>query len=351
MLRFAFAAALTLTVLAAGCAKSSTAPSPPPPTPDPLALACPSPVTQTSPSGQPISLRYGAATATGGTPPVQITCTPPNDSAFPVGQTTVTCTGTDSRNVTSTCSFTVTIAAPPRLQATATSFAAFGDSITAGEITVQGEGRVHIQTIRDDLSYPTDLRQSLTGRYTAQTVQVANRGVKGETTSDGLSRLPSVLSANYQVLLLLEGANDINDTLSGAARDRALGNIRSMVRLARGRGLRVFLATLPPQNPLACCPRRGTGDVLVPSYNDGIRGIAATEGATLVDVFNAFGGDVTTLIGPDGLHPTAAGYQVIATAFFNAIRATLEEAPPPSLTALPAMPSAVPPRIVVPKRK
>jgi lysophospholipase L1-like esterase len=339
-----------LAASAAGCAKSSTAPTPPP-TPDPLVLACPSPITQTSPSGQPIALRYGTATATGGTPPVQISCTPPNDSTFPVGRTIVTCTGVDSRNVTNSCSFTVTIAAPPRLLATATSFAAFGDSITAGEITVQGEGHIRIQTIRDDLSYPTDLRQSLTGRYTAQTVQVANRGVKGETTADGLLRLPSVLTANYQVLLLMEGANDIGNSTSGATRDSALANIRSMVRIARGRGLRVFLATLPPQNPLACCPRRGTGDVLLPSYNDGIKTIAATEGATLVDVFSAFRGDVTTLIGPDGLHPTAAGYQVIATAFFNAIQATLEEAPPPTLTALPAMPSAQPRPFVAPKRK
>jgi lysophospholipase L1-like esterase len=346
-------AASALAILAAACSSNSTAPTPPPPTPDPLAVLCPTAVTQTSPSGLPISVRYGTPTATGGTPPVQITCAPPNDSMFPLGSTTVTCTGVDSRSVTNSCTFTVSIAPPPRLVANATSYVAFGDSITAGEVTVQGEGRIRIQTIRDDLSYPTDLRQSLVGRYTAQTVGVANRGEKGENTTDGLARLPSVLASGYQVLLLMEGDNDINDSTSGAVRDRALGNMRSMVRIARSRGLRVLLATLPPQNPLACCPRRGTGDVLLPSYNDGIRSIASSEGATLVDVFTAFNGDVTTLIGPDGLHPTAAGYQVIAAAFFNAIRATLEERPAtlaPFLTVVP-MPSPARPPIVVLKRK
>jgi lysophospholipase L1-like esterase len=345
-------AALAFLLLSSACGGSSTGPTPPPPpTPDPLAVLCPAAVTQTSPTGLPISLRYGIPTATGGTPPVQISCTPPNDSVFPVGATTVTCTGVDSRNVTSTCTFTVTIASPPRLVPSALNYVAFGDSITAGEITVQGEGRIRIQTIRDDLSYPTDLRLSLMGRYTAQTITVANRGEKGETTTLGLARLPSVLSGNYQVLLLMEGDNDINDSTSGSARDRALDNIRSMVRIARGRGLRVFLATLPPQNPLACCPRRGTGDVLLPSYNDGIRQIASSEGATLVDVFNAFNGDVTTLIGPDGLHPTAAGYQVIAAAFFNAVRATLEERPAATSTPLPMPPLLRGVPIAVPKRK
>jgi len=341
----------SLVVATSACSDKSTAPTPIPPTPDPLVLTCPAAVVQTSPSGLPISIRYGTPSATGGTPPVQITCAPANDTMFPIGSTTVTCTGVDSRSVSGACSFTVTVAAPPRLVVDATKFVAFGDSITAGEITVQGEGRLHIQTVRDDLSYPTDLRLSLVGRYSAQSILVVNSGLKGETTSDGLSRLPSVLSGQYQVLLLMEGANDIGDTLSTAARDRALGNIRTMVRIAKGRGLRVLLATLPPQNPLACCPRRGTGDVLLPSYNDGIRGIAASEGAQLVDVFPAFNGDVTTLIGPDGLHPTAAGYQVIATTFFNVIKASLEAPAATTLTPV-SMPRATrPPPVVSPTRK
>src|SRR5207249_5130264 len=145
-----------------------------------------------------MSIRYSATTATGGTPPVRIACTPPRDSMFPVGQTTVTCTGVDSRNVTATCSFAVTVNPPPRLVSGATSFVAFGDSITAGEITVQGEGGARTLTVRDDLSYPTDLRLSLTGRYTAQSITVANSGVKLESTSAGLARLPGVLAGQYQ---------------------------------------------------------------------------------------------------------------------------------------------------------
>ena len=53
---------------------------------------------------------------------------------------------------------------------------------------------------------------------------------------------------------------------------------------------------------------------------------AARKGATLVDVFQAWGGR-SELMGADGIHPTEAGYEVIADAFFEAIRRTLEGPP------------------------
>jgi len=275
-----------------------------------------------SPTGQPLAVRYGSATATGGTPPVQITCAPANDALFPIGRTTVTCNGVDSRGVAASCALTVTVTSPPMLSLT--HYVAFGDSITAGEITVIGEGGFHTLQVVDALSYPTDLRASLSARYLAQSIGVANQGVKGEITSDGLARLPLVLVPGVQVLLLVEGANDINNATNAQVLS-ALTNIRSMVRLAKGRGQRVFVGTLPPQNPFTCFnPCRAGGYAQLPSYNLGLQAIASSEGVGLVDVFTAFHGDVTTLIGPDGLHPTAAGYRVVADAFFTAITSAFE---------------------------
>jgi len=332
-----FAASLAV----GSCSRSPATPTPPPPPPpDPLTVTCPEPVSQLSANGLPVPVRYGTPTAAGGTPPVQLSCMPASDTTFQIGTTPVTCTAIDTKNMMGECTFMVTVTAPPQLSLSR--FVAFGDSLTAGEITVQGEGGIRTLTVRDDLSYPTELRLSLAGRYTAQSILVVNSGVKGELTGAGLARIASVLTGQYQVLLLMEGANDLNNS-NASTRDRALGNIRAMVRLAKGRGLRVDLGTLPPQNPLACCPRRGNGDVLLPSYNDGIRAIAAAEGVRLVDVFAAFNGDVTTLIGPDGLHPTAAGYATIAGAFFKEIKATLE-VPPASVRPSMGAPFFVRPR-------
>jgi len=64
-------------------------------------------------------------------------------------------------------------------------------------------------------------------------------------------------------------------------------------------------------------------DTIVPA-NDQVRAMAAAEGAGLVDLYEAFGGNLDTLIGFDGLHPTEAGYQKIAETFFNVIRSRFE---------------------------
>ena len=70
------------------------------------------------------------------------------------------------------------------------------------------------------------------------------------------------------------------------------------------------------------------------SLNAKIVSLAASRQLVLVDVNAAFHGDLT-LIGPDGLHATDAGYQVIAQAFYDRIVARLE---------LPATASLVGPR-------
>ena len=60
------------------------------------------------------------------------------------------------------------------------------------------------------------------------------------------------------------------------------------------------------------------------------------EGAILVDLYQAFEGQTDTLLGPDGLHPNDAGYQLISQTFFEAIahgKATPTSAAAPQLFA------------------
>ena len=324
-------------LLLVSCSDDSTPTSPPPNAPK---ILCPSPVSALSLTGQPVVVQYSAATATLGTPPVTISCVPPTGSSFAVGSSTVTCTATDSIRQTDTCTFAVTVTAPPKISLT--SFVAFGDSITAGEIITEGD-RFGFRRLLVDYarSYPTDLQTDLTGYYTgqAQSIFVSNQGSKGETTTPGITRLATVLSAaRYQALLLMEGANDFPNFVG------ALNNIQTMVRYGKAQGLQVFLATLPPENPnatgscVAGASDRGTYAALVPPYNNGLSNIASYENIPLVDVYQAFGGVASPdLIDCDGLHPTAMGYQLIADTFFKSLKANLSVTPSTS-TRLPAAP-------------
>jgi hypothetical protein len=66
---------------------------------------------------------------------------------------------------------------------------------------------------------------------------------------------------------------------------------------------------------------------LIAPANERIRQMALPEGASLVDLYPAFAGMTETLLGPDGLHPSETGYDMIAQTFFNAIRERLEGSP------------------------
>ena len=315
---------------AAACSSSTTAATPPPPPPPPaLVLTCPTDQSVQSITSQPIPISYPAATSTGGTPPTQIVCTPASGTVFNVGTTPVACVATDTRSVTTQCSFNVTVTLPPKISQT--SFVAFGDSMTWGEVvsesrvaTTLGGVTTWIRPLQQDLSkaYPTLLLHDLQARYTGQagTIGVANAGKQGELAADGLNRLPTVIDGGlYKVLLLMEGVNDFPNYQS------ALGAMKSMVEYGKRRSMLVYLATVPPENPnTSACGKRGGNWAYVDPYNSGLRSLASSEAIPLVDVNAAFGGDTTTFIDCDGLHPTPAGYQVIANTFYKSIQSTLE---------------------------
>ncbi len=201
-----------------------------------------------------------------------------------------------------------------------TRFLAFGDSITEGKLAT-GEP--------PQTPYPTGLRNLLAARYAAQEFTVVNAGLGAETTGGGVGRLAGVLSANNtQVLLLVEGVNDLAPADSSVI-PGLISNLRTMIQTARGRGVIVMLGTLLPE--VFGAQRAGAAPLIVPT-NDQIRSLAASQGVTLVDLYQAFHGSEATLIGGDGLHPTEAGYQTIAQTFFEAIRNRLEGSPVPTFT-------------------
>jgi lysophospholipase L1-like esterase len=301
--------------------------------PTSFGVNCPLSQAVASPGGQPVRATFAAATAVGGDPPVTVTCSSVSGSLFPVGSTLVTCTARDARQRAASCGFEIQVRAVPiGPQLSATKFIAFGDSITEGAtstcirtsafMTFAETMMVLPRAANDPWTYPNVLQSRLRAAYPAQSPSVTNRGQGGESVAAGATRLPAVLAADApEVLLLQEGANDVNQGVSPTA---IAASLMTMVREARGRGVVVLLGTLLPQRPLGTggsC--RGFGAAAVDAANTQIRGVAAAEGAVLVDLHQAFG-SAGELIGPDGLHPSEAGYAKIADTFFDAIKLRLE---------------------------
>jgi lysophospholipase L1-like esterase len=299
---------------AAGCDHTPTQP-----TPVDLKITCPLPVTGQSTNGLTAAVSYPPPAVAGGTAPVSAQCSPASGN-FPIGATPVTCTATDARSQSDRCTFTVTVTSPPRIGATR--FVAFGDSMTEGKLALFGPSA--IGDPGPPVGYVFKLKAMLEARYTAQPLSVTDEGLGGETTAAGLDRLMGVLIRDQpEVLLLLEGVNDLNGG-HDAAIPGVVSNLRSMIRLARSRGVVVLIGTLLPERPGGF---RALAPASIAPANSQIRPMALAEGAVMVDLFPVFDGHTDTLLGEDGLHPNDAGYTLMADTFFAAVKSRFEAAP------------------------
>ena len=154
---------------------------------------------------------------------------------------------------------------------------AFGDSLTYGT------------GAREEESYPAQLAL-LTGR------KVVREGVPGEVSAAGLARLPAVLEEHKPKLLLLcHGGNDFLRRLPKA---EAAANVRSMIRLAQGRGIEVLLIGTPEPGFTVTPPEfyaELAKELGIP-YEGDVIGKVLRDGS----------------LKSDQIHPNALGYRLIA---------------------------------------
>jgi lysophospholipase L1-like esterase len=307
--------------LATNCSDATTV-QPSPIIEEPV-VSCPSDLAVTAHAGADPTVSYDVPTGSKGAPPLTVVCTPASGSEFKSGTTTVTCEVTDSRQHKSSCNFSVVVTPIPLLQKT--TFMSFGDSITEGKTTLIGRGAIIVPpgTFNTSSSYVEQLYPKMVARYQDQTITLIAQGKGNEEAGEGKIRLPnSLASFNPDALLLLEGVNDLlhttDPTKLPAAVDSAINGLRTMCVIARGRGIKVYVATLTPLDP-AKGPKDQAPYVI--TLNNLIRAMAPQEGATLIDLYAAV---PLSLVGSDGIHLKAEGYVVMADEWLKAIQATLE---------------------------
>ncbi len=194
-------------------------------------------------------------------------------------------------------------------QTTPRKYIAFGDSITFG-----------VGDSRAQSGYPPQLETLLTSR--GQSADVVNAGVSGETTTQGVSRINSVLNSAGvsagDVLLLMEGTNDVNDRVSN---ETIVFNLDTIADRAEARGLSVVHATLVPRLPSANFDGKNQ---VTEELAGAIRELAWFTERRLADPFEVFfrqTDDFTKLYvgGVDKLHPKNDGYDLLAQIFADVL--------------------------------
>lgn len=176
--------------------------------------------------------------------------------------------------------------ARPALAAAATpgpvSIVALGDSLTAGYGLDPGQ------------AFPEQLEAALKAR--GLDVSVANAGVSGDTSSDGLARLDWSVPAEARIVIVELGANDALRGIDPAVTRQALTQI--LMRLKERSQTVLVAGMLAPRNLGEDYAKRF--DAIYPE-------LAARFGVALYPFFLEGVATDASLNQPDGLHPTAAG--------------------------------------------
>lgn len=172
--------------------------------------------------------------------------------------------------------------APPGAADTRPTIVCFGDSITAGFGLDSGQ------------SFPDLLQQDLDHR--ALRYRVVNLGVSGDTTQDGLARVPMALAEKPAIVLLELGGND---GLRGIPLSITQANLAQMIEAFQAGGARVVLAgmSLPPNY----------GARFIQQFETLYKNLAAKYKVTLIPFLLEGVGAHDEFMQRDGIHPNAAG--------------------------------------------
>jgi len=173
--------------------------------------------------------------------------------------------------------------------------ACFGDSLTAGQGLDPGQ------------SFPDLLQQDLDSR--GYRYRVANMGVSGDTTQDGLERVSLVLAERPAIVVLELGAND---GLRGQPVAGTEANLSQMIEALQKAGAKVVLAgiTLPPNY----------GPAYIQQFDKMYRDLAAKYKLTAIPFLLTGVGGNPQFMQKDGLHPNAEGTRIVEAT----VRKTLE---------------------------
>jgi lysophospholipase L1-like esterase len=159
-----------------------------------------------------------------------------------------------------------------------------------------------------------------------------NRGVDGQTTPEMLVRFrQDVIDLHPKVVVMLAGTNDIAGVTGATSNEDIEGNYASMAELARAHRIRmVFASVLPVHNythgaeeSFALRPR----DRIL-ALNKWLKDYCAKNRLVYLDYFSALvdeRGMLKRALSDDGLHPTGAGYKIMAPLAEKAIQKALEE--------------------------
>jgi lysophospholipase L1-like esterase len=142
-----------------------------------------------------------------------------------------------------------------------------------------------------------------------------NRGISGQTTPQMVVRFQQdVINLKPAAVVILAGTNDLAGNTGVESMTDIQNSFRSMGDLATANHIKVIVSSVLPVDDYAW--RRGLGPVeKVRALNTWLKQLCAERGYTYLDYYAALAtleGAMKPGTSSDGVHPTAAGYALMA---------------------------------------
>lgn len=151
------------------------------------------------------------------------------------------------------------------------------------------------------------------------------RGIAGQTTYQFLSRFREDVVNLHPVLVVINAAtNDIAENSHPYDESRTMGNIKSMVEIARANGIQVILTSTLPASGFSWNKDIADAPEKIASLNRLIAAYADAEGIPYVDYHSHMLGEdgrsLSNRYTDDGVHPTVAGYELMEALILPYVR-------------------------------
>jgi acyl-CoA thioesterase I len=154
------------------------------------------------------------------------------------------------------------------------------------------------------------------------------RGISGQTTPQMLVRFrQDVVALKPKVVVILAGINDIAGNTGPSTQEMIADNIMSMTEIAKANGIRVVLSSVLPAFDFPW--HRGMEPApKVIALNAWLKRYAREAGVVYLDYHTRMAdarGGLSPELASDGVHPTPAGYQIMAPMAEAAIQEALRK--------------------------
>lgn len=157
------------------------------------------------------------------------------------------------------------------------------------------------------------------------------RGISGQTTAQMVLRFrQDVVALKPAAVVILAGTNDIAGNTGPATLEEIESNLAAMTELAQANGITVLLSSVLPVYDYPWKPGLQPAPKIV-ALNAWLKQYAAARGATYVDYHTPMADDrqgMKAALANDGVHPTDAGYRVMADIVEPLIQRALRSARP-----------------------